>query len=146
MKKLELELRNIRVNFRGGKKITVGGGQYLQNPQEDVWEILEGDCKGEQFFTWDAAMRETKEVGKIIPTDDEFSKILKTKADMPNLILAGYRDTDGTFYGRGTYAYFWSSTESGATAWYRDLDSANATVYRHTYGKANGFSVRCLKN
>jgi len=61
-------------------------------------------------------------------------------------LLAGYRDTNGAFYDVGSGAYFWSSLVSGSSAWRRDLNSGHATVYRTTYAKADGFSVRCLKD
>lgn len=61
-------------------------------------------------------------------------------------LLAGYRYTTGAFYLRGTDAYFWSSLESGANAWYRSLNSTGATVLRIYYNKAYGLSVRCLKD
>jgi uncharacterized protein (TIGR02145 family) len=61
-------------------------------------------------------------------------------------ILAGLRYTSGAFGLRGAYAFFWASTESGSNAWFRYLDSSFATVYRYTYDKAYGFSVRCLKD
>ena len=61
--------------------------------------------------------------------------------------LAGYRDSDGTFYNRGSSGYFWSSSQDSATgAWRRLLSSSSATVYRNTGYKAYGFSVRCLKD
>jgi hypothetical protein len=41
---------------------------------------------------------------------------------------------------------FWSSTESGSNAWRRNLNYGNSTVNRNDNTKANGFSVRCLKN
>ncbi len=63
-----------------------------------------------------------------------------------NGVLAGYRGPGGSFYGRGAYAYLWSSTEIGSGAWSRGLSSGYATVYRYVIDKANGFSVRCLKN
>ncbi|MFH1759198.1 MAG: FISUMP domain-containing protein, partial [Patescibacteria group bacterium] len=100
----------------------------------------------EQLFTWQAAMRETKKAGKRMPTDEEFTELLKTKSDMPNIVLAGYRDTDGSFSNQSSYAYFWSSAESSTYAWTRLLSSSYATVYRHALSPAVGFSVRCLKD
>jgi uncharacterized protein (TIGR02145 family)/prepilin-type N-terminal cleavage/methylation domain-containing protein len=61
-------------------------------------------------------------------------------------LLAGYRGTDGSFYGLSGRTYLWSSSESGTSAWRRDLNSGSATVYRYSDGKAYGFSVRCLKD
>jgi len=63
-------------------------------------------------------------------------------------IMAGDRFTDGLFYLRGTNGNFWSSTESGANAWYHALGTTTPTeVARLNSGnKALGFSVRCVSN
>ncbi len=62
-------------------------------------------------------------------------------------VLAGYRNTDGSFYNRFTNAYLWSSSQYDASvAWRRLLYSGYSTVYRYYYNKAHGFSVRCLKD
>ncbi len=60
--------------------------------------------------------------------------------------LAGYRSTAGSFATLGSSAYVWSSSESGGSAWRRNLGSGNATVNRSTNDKARGYSVRCLEN
>jgi putative sterol carrier protein len=57
---MELEDHNFRINSDGWKKITVDGKRYLENPEKDVLELLDGECVGEQLFTYEAAMRETK--------------------------------------------------------------------------------------
>ena len=62
-----------------------------------------------------------------------------------SVLPAGYRDTPGSFLGISFSAYLWSSTESGASAWYRFLFYYFASVYRYSYDKALGFSVRCLR-
>ncbi len=61
--------------------------------------------------------------------------------------LAGNRLTDGsTFYYRGRNAYLWSSSAfDAATAHFRYLLYANATVNRNNFNKTYGFSVRCVK-
>ena len=63
-----------------------------------------------------------------------------------NALLAGYRNTVGSFYSQGTYTYFWSSSESGVIAWVRGLYSDDSTVRRNAGDKANGLSVRCLQD
>ena len=61
--------------------------------------------------------------------------------------LPGGGSWAGSFYGAGNYAYWWSSTEnSGTNAWYRVLFYNNAQVYRLNDLKADGFSVRCVKD
>ena len=60
---------------------------------------------------------------------------------------AGVRYTDGSFNYIGSTAYFWSSSaSSGSNAWTRHLNTSYSTVYRYSYNKAHGFSVRCLRD
>lgn len=61
-------------------------------------------------------------------------------------VSAGRRDAGGTFNYRGTLAYFWSSSGSGSSAWFRELGTGVSTVYRGSDSKSYGFSVRCVKN
>ena len=149
-KPLELEDHNFRVNSDGWKKFTDDGQDYLVNPKEDVWELInhkDSELNGEQLFTWDAAMREVEKAGKRIPTDEELTEILKTKEDMPNALLAGSRNVTGGFLDSGSNAYVWSSSQYSSTyAWSRGLSSGYSTISRHTYKKGNGFSLRCLKD
>jgi len=143
---LELEDHNLKINSDGWKKITVNDKEYLENPEKDIWEILGKEARGEQLFTWKSAMRETEKANKRMPTDEEFSELLKTKEDMPNLVFTGYRSTNTLFYYLGTHSYFWSSSVSGSNAWHRHLYSSLSTVSRYPLNQAYGFSVRCLNN
>ena len=77
---------------------------------------------------------------------DQGTKIKTNGTSGLNLPLAGYRYTDGLFYDLSSDANLWSSSESGTSAWYRDLGSGYATVRRYPDTKAYGFSVRCLGN
>lgn len=142
---LQLEPHNFRVSSKGWKKITVDGKKYLENKTKDIWELADGPCKGEQLFTWLAAMRETKKAGKRMPTDEEFSELLKTKADYPNPVYPGHRGTDGSFYDLTSYENSWSSSFSGGSAWNRALYSGGTAVRRDTGSQAYGFSCRCLR-
>ena len=63
-----------------------------------------------------------------------------------NGLLAGFRFTDGFFYGLSSNAALWSSSESSASAWIRSLLSVYTTVGLTTDDKGYGFSVRCLGN
>ena len=62
------------------------------------------------------------------------------------VLPSGYRDPGGSFKYAGDSGYWWSSTESGANAWYRYLHYMEARVARTTGNKATGFSVRCVKD
>jgi uncharacterized protein (TIGR02145 family) len=59
----------------------------------------------------------------------------------------GIRYSNGAFSDIGSYGYWWSSSEDGATsAWYRDLYNNYGNVYRNSYNKGSGFSVCCLRD
>ncbi|MDR0981864.1 MAG: hypothetical protein LBM07_01295 [Culturomica sp.] len=56
-------------------------------------------------------------------------------------------NSGGTFFIRGTYGLWWSSSEySSSHAWYRLLYYSTATVLRNYDYKSEGLSVRCLLN
>ncbi|MEO8233068.1 MAG: FISUMP domain-containing protein [Ignavibacteriota bacterium] len=62
-------------------------------------------------------------------------------------LLAGGRGYDGYFTNLGYYAYFWSSTEYGATdANGLDLIGSGSDVFLYDGSKEFGFSIRCLKD
>ena len=59
----------------------------------------------------------------------------------------GYRYFDGTFNYIGSIGNWWSATESNTnSAWDRGLYYSSSRVSRFNYGKADGFSVRCLRD
>jgi uncharacterized protein (TIGR02145 family) len=59
----------------------------------------------------------------------------------------GYHSFNGTFYVIGNDGYWWSSTERDiAYAWYRHLSYISRRLGNGFGGKANGFSVRCIKD
>jgi hypothetical protein len=60
--------------------------------------------------------------------------------------IAGYRIANGTFSDRNSYAYIFSSSQNGTSAWTRFLGAGDVTVRRAAEAKANALSVRCLKN
>jgi len=52
----------------------------------------------------------------------------------------------GSFFDLTSVGYLWSSSESSTSAWYRNLNSGDASVVRYPYELGFGFSVRCLGN
>ena len=144
---IEFEEHNFKVNSDGWKKITVYGEEYLENPEKDIWEILGEEARGEQLYTFESMQRETKKAGKTVPTDEQFTELLKEKEDMPNLVLAGFGHSNGSFGYLSSSAYLWSSSQHSSTsAWSRYLNSSSTTVGRYNINKEYGFSVRCLKD
>jgi uncharacterized protein (TIGR02145 family) len=61
-------------------------------------------------------------------------------------LMTGWRNTSGGFLNITGETFLWSSTQSGSNAWIRSLYTGYATIYRGTYTKPDGFSVRCLLN
>jgi uncharacterized protein (TIGR02145 family) len=62
---------------------------------------------------------------------------------------AGYRFTNGTFYGFGLFGLggWWSSSEDGTSiVWYRYVSYAQGDAIRGSSDKRYGFSVRCLRD
>ncbi|MBU3925039.1 fibrobacter succinogenes major paralogous domain-containing protein [Patescibacteria group bacterium] len=167
---MEFEEKNFRVNSDGWEKRTRDGQEYLVNPLSDIWQLIGGKADGEQLFTWDAAIRETRKVGKRMPTDKEVEQALKS-SDMPNLVLAGYRYdnrvfngqgdrayfwwfgklSSSDFNGQGDRAYFWLSTESSydtpkAWAFRLPLEVFDPRPMKALVKKTDAFSIRCLKD
>lgn len=151
-KKLELEEKNFQVDSTGWTKKIIDCIPFLVSPCGGILEYLYTEeypeLTGEQLFTWEAAMRETKKVGKRIPTDDEF--LLFEKKDFGKIVYAGNCSSGGSSCNyRGDYAYYWSSTvysPSPTLSWNRYLVYSSASVYRNGNGQSSDFSVRCLKD
>jgi len=62
---------------------------------------------------------------------------------------SGYRDVNGSFYGRGGSAYLCSSmpySDNMGGAWGGDLVSGDTTFYGGGSDRVVGFSVRCVKD
>ena len=106
-------------------------------PSDAEWKTLEMSLSGMSQATADTTgWRGT----------DEGTKLKSGGSSGLNIPLAGYRTNGGSFSALSSDALLWSSSESGASARYRNLVSGYATVYRDTNVKVFGFSVRCLGN
>jgi uncharacterized protein (TIGR02145 family)/prepilin-type N-terminal cleavage/methylation domain-containing protein len=105
------------------------------------------------LYNWTAANTACPS-GWHLPTDAEFTTLTNTTGNSKealisagwfNNLFAGYRNTDGSFYGIGSYTYLRSSSVyDSSNAWYRYLHASYSTVYWGTFFKDYGFSVRCL--
>jgi uncharacterized protein (TIGR02145 family) len=116
-----------------------GGGTEHQKASENSWvgtnagkyskSVCNGSATDSAPLWVDSANRGTDTYGfRVLPT--------------------GYRYYDGSGYlYRGSYAYFWSSSAYDSTyAWYRLLLNDHATVFNNAHHRADGFSVRCIKD
>jgi hypothetical protein len=137
---MKLEKENFKINSKGWK--TVNG--VKQNKEGDVWEIIKGEFKGEQLFTWDTAIRETKKAGKRMPTKEEWNKEYTGK--IPDFPMVGYRDfSNGSLTNQGAYGYYWSCSVTGTNAFSPFFYSGGVNPADYNF-RADGFSVRCVKD
>lgn len=59
---------------------------------------------------------------------------------------SGYRHFNGEFGGLTRQTFWWSSTQATqASAWARGITDSGSPMYRYSYGKEDGFSVRCMR-
>jgi uncharacterized protein (TIGR02145 family) len=108
-------------------------------PSDAEWTVLSDYLGGESVAG-----------GKMKSTDTQYWGSINTDATNESGfsgLPGGYHDSSGTFHYIGSIGDWWSSTEYGtSTAWHRFLGSNDGSVSRSANDKANGFSVRCLRD
>lgn len=119
-------------------------------PTDAEWKQLEMYLGMSQAEADGTGWRGTHEGGKLKEAGTEHWNPPNTGATNESGFTAlpgGYRVNNGGFLNMETYAYFWSSSESGAyLSWGRLLSSGIAAIYRYSDSKAAGFSVRLVKD
>jgi uncharacterized protein (TIGR02145 family) len=61
--------------------------------------------------------------------------------------MGGTRYTNGKFFNRSEYAYFWSSSSKDQDkAWNRYFPKKNASADHFVTNINHGFSIRCVKD
>ena len=53
---------------------------------------------------------------------------------------------NGLYEDIGYYGLFWSASENGGNAWYRQLGSIYSSIARYYISKNYGHSIRCLQD
>ncbi|MBC8215271.1 MAG: hypothetical protein H8E64_02020, partial [Candidatus Marinimicrobia bacterium] len=108
-------------------------------PTDDEWQTLVDYLGGSSIAG-----------GKMKETGTEHWNSPNTGATNESGFMAlpgGFRSYNGGYTNMGYNCYFWSSTESSSTnAWYRILSYNNSDVYRSSYSKHYGFSVRVVRD
>ena len=108
-------------------------------PTDFDWTTLE-NCLGGAAVAG-GAMKETGTIHWTTPNTEATN--ISGWAGLPG----GNRTSNGTIYSVGNNGFWWSSTEDDPTsAWDRGLYYANGNIYRTSFSKENGFSVRCLRD
>ena len=121
----------------GGKNVCPTGWHV---PTDDQWSSLSGNVGGDV-----GAGGELKEAGT---THWLSPNAGATNESFFSALPAGSRRAYGGFGTIGTDANFWTSTTyyDTTSSWDRFLSSDNSNVHRQYTGKANGISIRCLKD
>jgi len=159
----------MKKNLNIGTKISVATNQTNNSLIEKYcYSNTDANCTTYGgLYQWDEMMQYVTTEGATgicptgwhIPTDAEWTTLtnnypsttagtaLKTGGTSGfDALLGGRRDVDNSCYQITLGGYFWSSTITGANAWYRMVSSTTTDVNRNSNQKAEGFSVRCIKN
>ncbi len=102
------------------------GSPILNNPCPDGFHVP-------TYNDWN----EFKNSEVITNIDTAFSSTLK-------LVAAGHRNRNGGMSGRATLGYYWASEENGTNS--RNFQDTATTAIMSSNQRANGFSVRCIKD
>lgn len=116
-------------------------------PSDDEWKTLEKSLGMSDIAISNAGWRGTNE-GRLLKSRDGWREGGNgSNVTDFNALPAGYRITTGEYDFERVYANFWAATEYTFTeGWSRYLYYNNTGVYRGSFSKDFGFSVRCVKD
>ncbi|MBP7497207.1 MAG: hypothetical protein KA792_06060 [Bacteroidales bacterium] len=119
-------------------------------PSDGEWKQLELYLGMSQSEADKEGNRGTDEGGKLKEigiTNWISPNVNATNSSGFTALPGGTRITDGSFYGVGGYAYFWTGSPGGSGgAWSRYLLYFISQVSRYYFARSGGFSVRCVKD
>jgi hypothetical protein len=126
-----------------GNFITVNSGNYdWRSPQNNnLWQGVNGTnnpCPTGYRLPTETELNAERLIWSSDNAAGAFASVLK----LP--VAGGRRSSDGLLYSADSLGRYWFSTVSGAYASYLFFSSGNA--YLNSSSRANGFSVRCLKD
>lgn len=120
-------------------------------PTDDEWKILEGTV--DSLYPvgdpeWEEIGNRGFDAGENLKSSSGWSGGYGTDLFGFTALPGGYRlTTDGSFSNSQYFGTWWSSTEfSSSDAWFRHLAFGTDSVYRYSYTKSDGRSIRCLKD
>ena len=155
-----LEANNFQIPSNNWKPIVLTSGELAKaNPQMDVIELASRTCAGEQLFTYEACMRETKRLGKIVPSVERWNSVIQTAErqcgksgmhagrEVRNMLeirmIGGIDPIDHTLRGSGNEGFFWTNLPHGAFSYYVRFEKTGG-IFTARFMRESFYSVRCL--
>lgn len=155
---------------RDGKTYkTVHMGDNVWMAQNLNYEISDSWCYSDKpefcaeygrLYTWQAAIQACP-AGWRLPSDADWEDLEKSNGGTEkaganllqggnsgfNAALGGIRCADGAFVNMGAYGDYWTSTtDAGGNAYMRYFFVHHKKIYRISFHKDTGRSVRCVKD
>ena len=116
-------------------------------PSDNEWKEMEKELGMSLSEADKMGLHGTNEGGKLKSASDWSSKGDGTNSSGFSALPGGYRTSFVSFATLGSNGFWWSSSEtSGTSAWARYLYNDYDQVSRDNNYKADGQSVRCIKN
>lgn len=106
-------------------------------PVEEEWQTLE-----KELGMTDAELAKSN----VWRGTDQATKLLYDTTVNFAMKFGGYHNPPSNNFLIGMQAFFWTATEAGAHAWYRQMRDGSGKIYRRTRPKVWAMSVRCVKN
>lgn len=164
LKETEREIEKLLSNKEDESYIIING---LKWDKENL-SVGGTEYEGNHYYTFDEAQECTKRLGKRCPSQEELANLLKLghtwDEDKKGIWVAGNHDGDhvGSLffpaagcrdYGNGglinasSYGFYWSSSPYASgndNGGYMYFNSDGRVWSRNYYGRAYGYSVRCV--
>lgn len=117
-------------------------------PGDEAWSEMEVAFGMDETESVDIGWRGSGSVGDKLKSSEHCSVAGSLDCGISGFeaLPAGHRNDEGDYFAIDSFAYFWTSSESGSNAWYRYLRDNESWSYRSTDEKGRAFSVRCLKD
>lgn len=155
-----METANFRILSDGwNSSILTTGERAKINPLNDVIELASGTFAGEQLFTYEACMRETKRVSKTVPSIERWNSIIQTAERLCHgqgrlagielrerlgiRLVGEINSIDRTLRGSGNEGFYWSNLPHGAFSYYVRFEKTGG-IFTARFTRESFYSVRCL--
>jgi hypothetical protein len=139
--------------YRNGDPIREAGSVSEWNDAiskgEGAWCRYDNDSRNGRLYNWYAVNdpRGLAPSGWRVPSDGDWAELESATGGKGFATgFTGSRNCLGMFFGKGSTAFFWSSTPAGEfDAWDRESSEGTPKLVRVSVARGLGLSVRCVK-